>query len=313
MTLPRILCPDCGAGLTSKVGFAIGQAVTCPKCKSAFKVSAPFEVDDDPPPPPSKAPPEAKKKPARVVVAAVEDDDDDDDDDDDRPRKKSSKKRRREDDDDDDGSSYRSSWLRYVILGILVVVMLVLGFMLYKKWNPPAENATKPNVPPTAPPGPGGMPVPPPGPPGMIPGPGGSPKSGVPGQPVGQTPGPGVASRPSAADRLFDTAPLSPSQVEKLKQEFISKLTGTWEGIDSDGVKHHIEYRKDLTFTHTIEGGSNNGTITGTFAIIKVLGDKAAKLARQLGAKKEVNVAFEEGELVHDTGTPGVSVVLRKK
>ncbi|MEO2088788.1 MAG: hypothetical protein ABGY75_04710 [Gemmataceae bacterium] len=80
-----------------------------------------------------------RKKP---VVEVLEDDEDDDD----RPRKK----RRREDDDEDDddrprkkkkkrnagrdeGGGYSNSPIRFVVLGVLVLVMVVLGVMLILK------------------------------------------------------------------------------------------------------------------------------------------------------------------------------------
>lgn len=62
---------------------------------------------------------------------------DDDDDDDDRPRKK--KPRRDDDDEYDDEPTgwdrYKNSAPRYVILGVLLLVMLVLGFFLFQRYQ----------------------------------------------------------------------------------------------------------------------------------------------------------------------------------
>lgn len=154
MPILRAVCPGCGAGLkcTDPAGFAVGEAVTCPKCDTDFKVKAaapvaakpvaakpavkkPQVVDDD----------EDDRPKKKAVKAAAADDDeeedddrprkkrrreDDDEDEDDRPRKK--KKRRR---DDDDESGYRNSPVRYIVLGILVTIMLVLGALLFLKWQ----------------------------------------------------------------------------------------------------------------------------------------------------------------------------------
>ena len=38
MALNRLACPACGAAVHSAAGFAIGQAVNCPKCESEFSV-----------------------------------------------------------------------------------------------------------------------------------------------------------------------------------------------------------------------------------------------------------------------------------
>ena len=120
MPLPRITCPECGAGLKSATGFKVGQTVACPKCETDFEVEEPDDA-------PAKA-----KKPVRAAAR------DDDDDDDDRPRKKKKKRR-------DDEKSYKNSPLRFVILGVLVVVMGVLGFLLLQKRKGNEVADTKPN------------------------------------------------------------------------------------------------------------------------------------------------------------------------
>lgn len=104
----RVNCPECGAGLKSSTGFAIGQPVACPKCESEFTVEDPDAV--------------AARKPGRAAA-----DDRPEDDTDDRPKKK-----RRSDDDADEGSgsSYKNSWVRYTILGVLVIILVTLAILM---------------------------------------------------------------------------------------------------------------------------------------------------------------------------------------
>ena len=120
MPLPRVVCPECGAGLKSPTGFNPGQTVNCPKCET------PFTVEE-----PQAAAPVTAKKPVRAVAAL-----DDDDEDDDRPRKK----RRRDDDDDDrprkgkkKAGGYKNSPLRFVVLGVLLVALGVMVYLLVLK------------------------------------------------------------------------------------------------------------------------------------------------------------------------------------
>jgi hypothetical protein len=155
----RAVCPGCGAGLkcTDPAGFTAGEALTCPKCDTSFKVKAtavaarpvaakpaarkPQVVDDD----------EDDRPKKKAVKAAAADDDDDEDDD--RPRKK----RPRDDDEDDDrprkkkrkadrdeGGGYRNSPVRFIVLGILVTIMLVLAVLLYLKWQNEKQDAAAP-------------------------------------------------------------------------------------------------------------------------------------------------------------------------
>ncbi|MFO0797102.1 MAG: DUF1559 domain-containing protein [Gemmataceae bacterium] len=151
MSINRTTCPSCGAGLKSAAGFNPGQALRCPKCSTPFTVPA-FEVEeeDDAPPPPKK-----KGPPARAERPRDDDDDrprrrrprdDDDDDDDDRPRKKKKTKYQ----------EYKSSPVRFAILGVLLVVLGVLAFLLYqKKMKEKEDNADGPE-PAAAPAGGGG-------------------------------------------------------------------------------------------------------------------------------------------------------------
>ena len=148
MPLNRIECPSCGAGLKSTAGFAVGQKIRCPKCQVPFAVEEPADAADDvaPPPPPKPAarPPAAPaKKPVKAVAAVADDNDDEDD----RPRKK---KRPARDDEDDDRprkkkkGGYKTSPVRFLILGVLLVALGVLGYMLYDKKQKEKADAAKP-------------------------------------------------------------------------------------------------------------------------------------------------------------------------
>ncbi len=157
MAIAFATCPECRTTLksTRPAGFAAGEALECPKCGTYFaaeaaspakpvaakpvsaKPAAParpraVEVDDED----EDDRPRKKKAKARAVV-----DDEDDEDLDEPPRKRGNKSKRR----DDGGGSYRTSPLRFIILGILVVVMLVLAYFLYQKWQREKEdNAAAP-------------------------------------------------------------------------------------------------------------------------------------------------------------------------
>ncbi len=136
MALLKIHCPECNAGLKSPTGFKVGQTVACPKCETYFVVEEPEEEEEEEEEAPRKKTP-AKSKPVKKPVRAVVDDDDDEDEEEEEeeaPRKKKKKKKKRRDDDDEDEErSYKNSPLRFIILGILVIIMLVLGYMLYVK------------------------------------------------------------------------------------------------------------------------------------------------------------------------------------
>ena len=125
MPLPRITCPECGAGLKSASGFNAGQSVMCPKCETYFAVEEPEEED----------------RPRRKVRTSATDDDDEDD----RPKRRKKKRH-----DEEDERSYRNSPLRYAVLAVLVIVMLVLGYLLYQKrqreaeaWNPARSDCVR--------------------------------------------------------------------------------------------------------------------------------------------------------------------------
>ncbi len=148
MAIEFATCPECRTKLrsTKPTGFVAGEALECPKCGTYFA---------------AKAVTPAKPVAAKPRVAVVNDDDEDE-----QPRKKKAKVRAIEEDDeedldepprkkgkkskkrDGDERSYKSSPLRFIILGILVVIMLVLAVFLYLKWQREKEdNATAPPIP----------------------------------------------------------------------------------------------------------------------------------------------------------------------
>jgi predicted Zn finger-like uncharacterized protein len=133
----RATCPECRAAVTSESGFSAGEVVTCPKCGTYFEATAP------------KAAAAIPAKPANKKSAP--DQEEDDMEYDDRPQKKA--KRRRDDDeeydDDDDrprkgkkkAGGYKTSPVRFVVLGILVATMLVLGVFLVLKMKKERDDA----------------------------------------------------------------------------------------------------------------------------------------------------------------------------
>jgi Zn-finger nucleic acid-binding protein len=129
--LQRIRCPECGAGLKSSAGFTVGKTITCPKCESDFVVEEPEEEK------PVAERRTTRMKPAtkKLKVAVAEDEEDEDREDEDRPKKakKKKKKKRPAADEDEEEWSYKNSWIRYAVLGVLLLVLAVLSYMLYEK------------------------------------------------------------------------------------------------------------------------------------------------------------------------------------
>jgi hypothetical protein len=104
----------------------VGQTVCCPKCETYFNVDEPEDAE---------AAASSNKKPVASKAVASTDEDFDDE----QPRKKKKKKRSRE---EDVGSSYKNSPIRFAILGVLIIVLIVLGYMLYlKKQREAKDNA----------------------------------------------------------------------------------------------------------------------------------------------------------------------------
>ncbi len=304
MAIMRIECPECGAGLKSPTGFAAGQSVACPKCETYFTVEAP-EAD-------------LPAKPKKAVKAVSSRDDNDDDEEDEKPKKKKKKKSRDDDDDDDDddGKSYKTSPMRFIVLGILVVIMVVLGIMLVmkkmdeKKQNEganagPNEDApANRNVPQGGPPPPrfqaqefGGAAI-------------GAPKDAI----INPKKGGGFPPPPVGVDPiagLFGQSPRAGTDESvKLLETHRKKLLGMWEGTAADGSLHKIGYQDNGQFTHEISGGGKGSTSAGTWNLGGLVGTRGVQIYRGTVKLKAV---FEGDELLHDTATPGETVVLRKK
>jgi phage FluMu protein Com len=142
MAIAQVACPECGAKLSSKAGFTAGQRIKCPKCQEAFAVPTakrkPVELaddeDDDPRPVKGKKPvmleeddEDDEPRPAKRKRPVADDEDDDEDE---RPRRKKKKGKKSE-------GGYANSPLRFIILGVLVVVTLVMGYFLYRKLTAP--------------------------------------------------------------------------------------------------------------------------------------------------------------------------------
>ena len=96
----------------------------------------------------------------------------------------------------------------------------------------------------------------------------------------------------------------------KLQETHRKKLLGRWEGTAADGSLHKIGYQDNGQFTHEVSGGGKGSTSAGTWSISGLVGTRGVKINRGTVALK---VVFEGDELLHDTTTPGETVVLKKK
>ncbi len=297
MALLKTRCPECNAGLKSPTGFAVGQTVCCPKCETYFAVEEPEGEE------PKKAPAGAKGKatdaPAakKTLKATVADDDDDD-----APKKK--KKKKVSYDEDEEGTrSYKNSPLRFVVLGVLVVVMLVMGYFLYDKRkkeagggdtsrdeaavvNPRVADQNGPKLQP------------------IIPGVGaGGPKQPNPG---------GKGGAPVVPFGLGGGPALTPAQIQAQMQKFKTMLVGTWVA-DLGGVTEELTYAANGTFTTKL-GGPAPATLTAKYTIKELVGTKGVKIQLDTGGgTRTVTATFEDDELQHPTLQPGVTGTFRKK
>jgi DNA-directed RNA polymerase subunit M/transcription elongation factor TFIIS len=127
VAIERATCPECRTTLksTKPTGFVLGEALECPKCGTYFAAEAtatakpvvkPRAIEDD----------DEDERPRKKKARVVEDDEDEDE----PPRKKGKKAKKH-----DGERSYKSSPIRFIVLGVLVVIMLVLAFFLYQKWQ----------------------------------------------------------------------------------------------------------------------------------------------------------------------------------
>ena len=313
MAIQRITCPECGAGLKSADGFAVGQEVECPKCATEFQVEQPVAAKTT-----ALAPSKTKSLSKKTSKLAAGDDDEDD-----RPKKKKKKKSAA----DEDEWSYKTSWIRYAVLGVLLVVMAVLGYMLYDKRKKAKEDAAGPA--PDAE-GRGGNPtirgpvdprirpqgLPNPDQAGPAGGAGGNLKGGVPngGSPPkaggGVTPKGGFAPSPQLPTGipLMDSKVPTKEELEQKKVALRTRLMGAWQADLGGGKSQTVTYTADGKFT---EAGAAERA--GTWQILELIGTRGLVLTRTGGGPREVSAVFEGDELIHDTGEPGVSAVFRKK
>ena len=303
MALLKIKCPECSAGLKSAAGFTPGQTVCCPKCETYFAVEEP---DGDEP--------RAGKKPVKAAVS----DDDEDDDEDHKPRKKK-KKARAYDEDEDGERSYKKSPLRFVILGVLVVVMLVLAYFLYDKKKKEREAAD--GTPAPADVDATGQP--------RLANPNGGPKlqpagvgnnGNLPGRNPNPRPKPkgpdvGAVAVGAVGDLLGGGGPRNPAEAAKMRAKYTAALVGTWTADLGDGAAEELTYAADGTFIAT-RTGPDAATAEGKYAVKGLVGTKGLKLQLTTDAGTRTATAtavFEDDELQHPSLQPGITATFRKK
>lgn len=328
MSLTRITCPECGVGLKSPTGFTVGETVHCKKCETYFAVEEPGDeaADADRPqkarpaaPTPGKA---GTKKPLRAAA--------DDEDENDAP--KARKKKRA----DDTEKSYKTSPLRFVILGGLLVVLGVLGFMLYQKKQKEKEDAAKNDALPPAdsgvvggrgpgPLGPGGVgfqgPIDIPA--GGVIG-GGRPGMGRPGMGdgAGRPIVDGKTSRPTGGggdpiSNFFSGPALTDAEKEALKKQFQDKLIGTWVA-DLGGTTVELVYTPTGDVTETKKVGSGpSTTANGKWRVVGLVGHRGLIIQREgigrIGTPRPETILFEGDELEHPVPSLNLTGVFRKK
>ncbi len=306
MSLLKIKCPECNAGLKSSTGFEVGQSVSCPKCETDFTVEEP---DDDMPAP--------GKKPVKAAAA-------DDEDDDEQPRKKKKKARAADDDEDIEQRSYKNSPLRYAVLGVLVVVMLVLGYFLYDKKKKEREAAALEADQPILRPDPSAQrdPVvrldpnaPRPQPAGF-----GDGGAGVrPNPKKNPTPkkGPDVGGIAVNAfgQLLAGGGAQNQKEADALTQKYTAALVGSWSADLGKGVTEELTYTADGTFAAARSGGNAEASaVAGKWTVKGLTGTKGLKLQLDtVAGPRTITAVFEDGELQHPSQQPGVTATFRKK
>ncbi len=332
MGLLKIKCPECNAGLKSATGFTPGQTVCCPKCETYFAVEEPAEDEDEDEPKTKTKTGKGKEKDApakKAVKAAVADDADDEEEEDEKPKKK--KKKRAADDDDE--RSYKKSPIRFVILGILVLVLIGLGVMLYLKKQREAtaekqreataekerqataekerqetERAEKERD--EKPPAP------------FVPkndqkndqknDPKVIPKVNP--KPDGKGPDAGGFVT-GAVGGLLSGGPAAPDREPELRRKYTAALVGVWTADLGNGVTEELTYKADGTFTAKRTGAAP-ATTSGRYTITSLVGTKGLRIQQDSAAGavgRTVTAVFEGNELQHPSLEPGVTAVFRKK
>ncbi len=306
MALLKVKCPECNAGLKSPTGFTVGQAVSCPKCETDFTVEEP----------------EKAGSPA-------------DEDDDDAPVTK--KKKKGNDDYDDDEKptrSYKNSPARYAVLGVLVVIMLVLGYFLYEKKkkereadaaNNAARDGDGDGTPPPLLKGPeiginpnpnpkgkgkGANPPPPP-PPAPV-----KPKDPMPPIPMpkeANPKGPNIPIDPFGGLLGGGGVPDAKTALV-LTEKYKTALAGTWTADLGDGATEELTYTATGTFTAKLTG-PNGATANGKFTVLGLSGTKGLWLRLEAAGApvRIVAVAFDGHELEHPSLQKGLVSTFKKK
>jgi hypothetical protein len=311
VALNRIACPECGAGLKSASGFTPGQTVSCPKCETYFAVE---DAGD------ATSTATAGKKPVRAAAS--------DDDYDDTP--KGTKKRR------DEEWSYRNSPARYAVLGVLVLVMCVLGYLLYEKKQREAEDQANNRIeddPPVAAPGMPGGPLAPPKlggvgvkmgrPPGggkggaapPLPPPPPLPKKGNTGA-VNPTPMPKQGGGGGSPFDLLPGGGSAPNAAEDdmLTKKYRDMLVGTWKADLGKGVTAELAYGADGTVTETVTTPEGPSTRSGKWSVTGLVGRKGIAVSWTGGTAKATThrLIFEDDELEHPVSSQNLTGIFRK-
>lgn len=216
--------------------------------------------------------------------------------------------------------AYKDSPLRYAVLGVLVLVMVALGVMLYLKHSdngafPNAANGNdetelpKEIVP--LPGSPGGPPLPSLGGAG-----GGTPKGG---NPKGRNPKGGT---PKGGGLLGNIDPLAPvlggapsaAQAKEVVAKYGAALVGTWVR-EADGATDEVTYKADGTFA-AARTGPGAAQSSGKYAVVGPAGSTGLKLKLEPAAgapARTVAVSFDGDALEHPTLEKGVTATFQRK
>ncbi len=281
MSLTKIRCPECDAALKSDDGFTVGEEVTCPKCDTTFAVPKPK---------------------AKAVLAEAADEPD-------QPKTKKKKAASA-----DEPRSYKDSPLRYAILGVLVLVMIVLGVLLYlKKGTVEAEAANNdpPQNAPQQPVQPQPLPKFPPFP--------------VPKQPNPKQPGKQAGKQPSGGGGLggalvggidplapvFGSAP-SAAQGKQIVAKYGAALVGSWV-CEADGSTDEVAYLGDGTFVAS-RTGTGAAKAGGKYTVVGPAGATGLKLKLETDTgTRTITVSFDGDALEHPTLEKGVTATFKRK
>ena len=203
-----------------------------------------------------------------------------------------------------------------MVLGVLVVVMLVLGYFLYDKRKKEKEEAaapaggggdvdrvTNPQIVTPKGNGPKLNPRPAPGLGGVNPNP--NPKKGNPGGVAGGG-GPGVPFG-------FGSPAQTPEQIQAQVEKFRARLVGTWVADLGNGVTEELTYTAAGTFTSKLTGPAP-AMLSAKYTMKDLVGTKGVKIQLDTGGGTRTVVALFDGdELEHPSLQDGVTGTFRKK